>query len=418
MQEQPAEEFQLPAPMSVLSAAFLVLCLFAPAVLPEIASVGYYIMMAAGLVVLCLSPDRAELVRRPAVLVPLTGGVVLAIAFALTAESGTDIAAALIFAPLYLVAPGLALLRAGGKLVNPTTVGAAAISGVVLAAVFTVTELSRFPDQQVGWSVNNPIHFGTVAVTLGFVSLAGLHSRHMLLRVACCFGPVLGLAITWVAGTQGPLLGGLAMAAFSLVIVADQFASRRAASVLVAVMLICFAAASPALWQVYQGYNLPAADDLLSFLRSGQAFDSSVNERVLIYSSGVRAWLASPLLGHGAIDLVGQAAQYVPEGMVLRPYDHLHNDIIDFAVSAGVLGLLAYAAFVAAMPLAAWALGPETPAKKAAILVGLPVSLGYVVMGLSNAVFGISTQTVLYGAVLIIVSHLSRTPEGSGGMQR
>jgi O-antigen ligase len=403
--------------MSILAAAFLALCLFAPAVLPEIASVGYYIMMAAGLVLLSLSPDRAELVRRPVVVVPLTGGVLLAIAFALTAEAGTDIAAALIFAPLYLVAPGLALLRADGKLVNPTIVGATAMSGVVFAAVFAATELSRFPDQQVGWSVNNPIHFGTVAVTLGFVSLVGLHSRHMFLRIVCCFGPVLGLVVTWVAGTQGPLLGGLAMAAISLVIVTDQFVSRRAARVLVAVALICFAAASQALWQMYQGYNLPAADDLMSFLQSGQAFDSPINERVLIYSSGVRAWLASPLLGHGAIDLVSKTAQYVPEGMVLRPYDHLHNDIVDFAVSAGILGLLAYAAFIAAMPLAVGPLGHLTPARKAAMLVGLPVSAGYVVMGLSNAVFGISTQTVLYGAVLIIVSHLASTPEGSRSVQ-
>lgn len=408
----------MPAIKSVLAVTFLLVCFALPAVMPRIANIGYFALMGIGLLLVARGEGHG-LFKKLAVLSPLVGGSLLAFAYAVTAKSAADMAMVLYFAPLYLVAPGVALLRAGGRLISVETVSCSAILGSLAAAIFALVEYYQFPGRQVGWSVNNPIHFGAVAVSLGFIGLAGIHSRYRLLRILSWLGPMFGLFTALIANTQGPLLAGAVMLIVALAIVIIQFLPQALARMLLAGgSVLGLVVAVPIAWVVARGYRLPSIGQIMSFLHSGSSL-GPVNERFLLYGSGIRAWLAAPLFGHGAVDFVGVAAQFSPEDVVMRPYDHLHNDLIDFAVSAGIFGVIAYTLFVAAMPLAASSRAAWR-SQKAAVIIGVPMAVGYVVMGMTNAMFGILTQTVLFGATLAIVTYMANsvgdpadTPEAS-----
>src|SRR5690606_7233319 len=81
---------------------------------------------------------------------------------------------------------------------------------------------------------------------------------------------------------------------------------------------------------------------------TGSASDNSTNERIYMYHSAWNAFLASPWFGHGMIDFTAIAGQYAPPGNSFPPSGHLHNDVADFAVIGGGLGLLSYALLLVA----------------------------------------------------------------------
>ncbi|MNL37292.1 hypothetical protein D3C87_1594310 [compost metagenome] len=86
---------------------------------------------------------------------------------------------------------------------------------------------------------------------------------------------------------------------------------------------------------------------------------------------------------------------------------HLHNDIADFAASAGLVGLVAYVLFMLA-PIVEVARMPASPVKPRIMVLAVTLMSGYFVMGLTNAMFGILTITTYYAVICIIVGILTR----------
>jgi O-antigen ligase len=151
--------------------------------------------------------------------------------------------------------------------------------------------------------------------------------------------------------------------------------------------------------------RLQRLGNVVTLFSTGATSDKSVGERFYMLVSGWNAFWASPLFGHGLIDYTRSAAQYAPPGPVqFKPSGHLHNDIADFAVIGGILGLVSYALLMAA-PLAG-ALQVRGRWRSAAIYLGLIMPVGYIAMGATNAMLGILTQTVVYAVVLAIVAAL------------
>lgn len=81
---------------------------------------------------------------------------------------------------------------------------------------------------------------------------------------------------------------------------------------------------------------------------------------------------------------------------------HLHNDLADFAASGGIMGLIAYFLFLFA-PLAEAMRTPHPETRKGLVVVSAALVLGYFVMGLTNAMFGILNLTVFYAAATLVV---------------
>jgi len=177
-----------------------------------------------------------------------------------------------------------------------------------------------------------------------------------------------------------------------------------AASILGAIVLII--AGGLGLLASGFGDRLASVGQLLDLAVSGSTSDGSIGERLYMYQSAWNAFWASPWYGFGLIDYTSSAAQYAPSGPIQwPPSGHLHSDTADFAVIGGLMGLVSYALLLAAPLVSAFkAMGPW---RGPIIYLGVTLPCGYFAMGLTNAMFGILTQTTVYSVTMALIACLS-----------
>jgi O-antigen ligase len=377
-----------------------------PAILPEVANVAFLVLSAVGLFFL-FQQNQLRLLLHPAAALPLTGAALVLAALSFTATDSSGFIPALALTPVCLVGPAASLFVLGGIRIEGVAI--TALAGTFVAAVLAAIETILIGSDRAGFLVGNPIHFAAVAIALGFLALIGLESTKPWLRRAVLAGPVLAVFAVWLSASRGPLLALPPMAVTVVVALCFlRLPRRQAVLAALATILVC---AASVIWAWHSPYiqQVPALRDVISYLRDGVVADHSIATRILMYESGIQAWLTSPWFGQGA-DFFARAVALVPEGASYPPYDHLHSDWIDFAAMAGCMGLTAYLLILAAMPAVAILNGPHRPA---AVLVGMPICVGYAVMGLTNALIGVLTQTVVLSAILAILAALTVKPEAN-----
>src|SRR4029079_17574745 len=92
--------------------------------------------------------------------------------------------------------------------------------------------------------------------------------------------------------------------------------------------------------------HIPRLDSLFATIRevlSGQSVDDgSAQIRLAMVRTGWRAFLDSPLYGHGWQNLMPAVTRYLPPGQehLFDTQPQLHSDLLNFAVAGGALGLL------------------------------------------------------------------------------
>lgn len=373
-----------------------------PPILPEAANVGFLVLGAAGLTALIMG-RRFRLLLHPSALLPLIATALVALALSMTASGPAGYQPLLILAPLWLVAPAASLLVS--YRVPTDDIAITALVAVIAAAGLAVFDGVIVGTGRAGSLVNNPIHFAAVTITVGFVALVGLQSKSAWLRRIVPVAPVLAIVAVWLSGSRGPLLAVPPMCLAALLVLGFIRLQRRWAWALTISAALLIALVGTWLWISPYATGIPAAGEVVAYLRYGVTADHSVATRIVMYESGIRAFLASPWYGHGA-DFFAKVGTFVPQDVSYPPFDHLHSDIIDFAAMAGSLGLCAYGLLLMAGP-AALVAGANRPA---AALIVIPVVTGYAVMGLTNAMIGILTQTVLFALVLALTTALASEP--------
>ena len=395
--------------ISILGWVTLVTGLVLPTIAPEVGNVATLTLSGVGLLVLVLRPETRAGLRQMSVLVPLLAGLVLLLALPHTATSPLHILAIFILIPLYMVGPLAALIGSLGRRLTPTLIGSLALIGTAGAALVAGYDVLIRGEPRGGVLVNNPIHLADLALLLGFVALAGVFGRWRW-RALFLVGPLLALLTIYFSGSRGPLLafapllllGGLTLALLTL--------PRPAAWASLAAAVALIVLGGVAVMDTGLAGRLGTMGELAGVVRNGVALDASTDERLTMYTSAWNAFLASPLYGHGLLDYTAAAARYAPPGSPYAPSGHLHNDIADFAVIGGILGLISYLLLLAAPLLGGWygrkAHGGIT------LYLGIVASLGYLGMGLTNAMFGVLTQTTAYAVVLALIAALAHQADG------
>jgi O-antigen ligase len=374
-----------------------------PSVTPGTANIATLVLMGIGLGVLALQRKTRAIVREPAVWLTLLAGAVLFVALVPTATSGLHLASILILAPLWLVAPHSALLDRLGSRLRPRLIGIFALAGAGGGAAVAATDVLVFGQERGGWLVNNPIHLADLSLMLGFVALVGLTEKHRF-NLFFLLGPLFALAAIWFSGSRGPLMafgpmlviGGGILALLTLPL-------RRATIVLAAGFAVLGLAGYALLGSGAAGRLGEIAD--ISTLLTGTTADASTNERLHMLQSALAAFWSSPLYGHGFLDYAAVAQSFVPPGPDYGPWGHLHNDVADFAVIGGSLGLVSYGLLLLAPVLGG--LRHRGRWRHATIYLGIVTPVGYFAMGLTNAMFGVLAQTTLYAVVLSLIATLS-----------
>jgi O-antigen ligase len=388
-----------------------------PTIIPEIANVSILVLSAAGLILLLVDPGARAVLRQPAAWLPLLAGAILVLALAFTAQSAMHIVAVLILAPLFLVAPLAALLVRLGRRFDPETIGYFALAGSFGAAAIAIYDVFVRGLGRGGDMFNNVIHFADLALTIGFVAAVGVFSAKHPQRLLFLVGPILALVAVMLANSRGPILAAIPVSLVSVVMISAHLLPRRWIAPVSLLAVLGLIGAGFAAYALGFGDRLARLANVGTLFATGATEDNSVNERFHMLVSAYNAFIASPIFGHGLVEYTRAAAQFAPEGPVqYAPSGHLHNDVADFAVIGGSLGLLSYILFLVA-PLAG-ALSVAGRWRGAAIYLGVLMPVGYFAMGLTNAMLGILTQTVVYAVVLALIAALGqlKTPAETVGL--
>ena len=389
--------------------AALVAGLVLPTVAPEVANITTLVLMGIGLVVVVFIPRSRTVLRRPSVWLPLVAGLVLLLALLPTATSPLHVLSIFVLIPLFLVGPLTALLRQLGRSLTPTAIGAFALIGTAGAAGIAAYDVVVRGVDRGGVLVNNPIHLADLALLLGFVALAGLFGMWRG-RALFLLGPVLALVTIYYSGSRGPLVAMAPMLLGGGLTLALLLLPRRLAWISMGGLVVLLALGGAVLLGTGVGGRLASISEIGTILATGTTTDGAADERLTMYASAWGAFQASPIFGHGMIDYTTAAARYAPAGSPYAPSGHLHNDIADFAVIGGVLGLVSYLLLLAAPLVGGWrgrqAWGGVT------LYLGIVSSLGYLGMGLTNAMFGVLTQTVAFAVVLALIAALPQPADG------
>lgn len=338
--------------------------------------------------------------REPLALLFLIAFAVLAACFMITAEAPGDAIYTFNFVLLLLAGPLLFVLRAGADPINARRIAWLAFVGAVLAlAIVCIALLGG--ESRGYWRALGPNRMANTAMLLGFLALLGLAVDGGRERWLLLLGPVIGVAVTILTESRGPLLAAALMAPVALMFGA-RLLPRRLLWPAAAAVLALAVAGGVALMSQERIARLP---EIVGELLSGTAVsDSTTHIRLVLYRGAVEAFLQSPWLGHGWDELMTAIVPFMDaEGRAYAAdLPQLHNDVLDFAVAAGIVGILVYLLLLAAPLVAAWR-SPRDSQRLVRLYGAAVLVAGYVGAGLTDLMFGFEFHTALYVVLAAIL---------------
>jgi len=316
----------------------------------------------------------------------------LALAFALASKQPNDvlIVANFIWLPLFI--PMQSLFK---RIAWPGA-GAAfarlALLGTIVTLGWAVYERVTSGADRVGVLTSDPIRIANTAVLLGFLALTGWIADRGWRRAIYLLGPLLAVAVALLAGTRGAIVAACVLAAIAAVLTARDWrmALITGAGIALAAVAALLVAAQ---------LHIPRVDTIVRTvveLSTGQPVtDGSVAIRLSLLSTGWSAFLDSPWFGHGWQYIIAAITPYLPPNWDTQGSPHLHNDIADFAVGGGLIGLVAYA-MILATPIVAALRSRRDALYRARLFAVLMLVASYAVLGINSLMFGYEIHTSLY----------------------
>lgn len=350
--------------------------------------------------------NRPKLITAPSFML-LGAMVAIALTLPFNWHSLADSYGFVAILPLAL-APGLAaLLIRVPELRSPTFIGLLSVIGAGAALAGGIYENQVLGIARPGLT-NNPIHFANLVLIVGFFSLVGLFGSKSPWRFLFFLGPVFALLAVLLSGSRGPLLAASAISMILSPFFIVWFRRERFFWIAVG----AFAVAIPALLLI--GNEIGDGRAISVFQRAATAVltnDLALVDyvRVGMYQGALGAFLESPFVGHGYSEMYAAATRYFPpEILFLNPFEHLHSDLADFAVMSGFFGLVAYG-LILASPFSTLRRCDNNSTFRAVLTAALVLAVGYFALGLTNAVFGVLPQTVLYTVLLANIIAMTHT---------
>jgi O-antigen ligase len=388
-------------PLHIIPMIGLAAVLAMSPVAPEAGNIIFLVVGAVS--VILMWPSAIEQLRRPVAWMPLSGLVLIALAYG--ASAGLDgLTGLLYFAPVLAIWPMTTLLRGTDVQELGPYLAMLAVCGTSGAAIMALQDLQLTGTGRAGGQIANPIHFADVALLVGFLALIGMAFVRSLWRLIFLVAPAMALVAVALSGTRGAIVAFVAMIIFAAAsAVAVRLVNQRLALLGLAVLI-----GASAVFLALGGSQISGIQrvigDISDTLANGAPADRSTQVRLQMYLGGYRAFLESPIFGQGPLDFTA-----VADGLVDAPFSgapHLHNDVVDMAASGGILGLVAYMLLLSAPIVDAWR-APPSSIRPWTIILAVTLVGGFFVMGLTNAMFGILNITTTFAAICVIVGMLA-----------
>lgn len=267
------------------------------------------------------------------------------------------------------------------------------LAACAVAALVAVNDVVFRGEELVSGFNMGPHVVARIALVFAFAALTLVLSSTSRWRFLAYAGVPLALVVLYLSGTRGALV---AIAPMVLVYAAFLYARREDRlqvwflAAFSAVMLVVLLFASDRLGAVLQM--------VVEMVSGGGSGSDSAGERLARVAAAWQLFWQSPLIGHGwasfaelAYPILGDRV----EGGPTDRYFQFHNDLANFAVSAGIVGVLCWVAILAAPIIGALAT-PRDGLFRARLYLCIQLSVAYFVFGLTDLTLGYDLQTTLY----------------------
>lgn len=362
-----------------------------------------YLLVAIGIALWYAMALRRTLWKsyaHPAAALFLFAFLALATCFALSAREPGDMLFTFNFAALLLFAPLRQLLANGAVPESGMITARLALAGAALAVVVSLFALLVLSYARADTPLLGAIVLSNTAILLGFISLVGVLADRSRLRWIYLCGPWLGVAVALLTASRGPLVAVPPLTIVAAVFLARHLRlGRRQILAASGLALVAVGLLAVGLQERFSSI-LQAAADLVS---GATLTDETTRIRLVLYEAGFQAFLQSPWIGHGWSRLMTAIEPFLAPGDLQHAtLPQLHNDILDFAVAAGIAGIAIYALLIAA-PIVGAELSPRDDLLELRRFGCIILSVGYVFAGLTDLMFGFEFHTALYVCIAAIL---------------
>ena len=241
------------------------------------------------------------------------------------------------------------------------------------------------------------IYFSNLSVLLGAFALWGLVivERWWRWLFVAAFGCAIGAAV--LGGTRGSVI---TVAAVILVFGAYFFGYwRRSLRFKLAAIVGGIAVITLFVHMFFDVTRIATIAGTASEMAfGGVSSDVSANIRLMLYNAALHSFADSPIFGHGWWQRFAAAMPYMADVEPEKAFDltqHLHNDTLNFASAAGILGIVAYFLLLAA-PVVSAVASQRTDDRALRIAIAASLSAGYLAMGLTDTMFVFETPKSIY----------------------
>jgi len=381
--------------------AFAILALTLP-MMPVTGLVTPYILDVFALlllIVLAVRGGLAALYRAPGAVLFLAVFVVLLVSFALSAHQVADVRYAFNFTAFILYAPLFAVLTAAAGPEASRNLARLALVAALIGLAAAIVGRVVFENPRASLPTIGPLRLANTTILFGMLALIGFACETGRRRLPYLLGPASALMVIALTGARGALLASAPLALLALVFLGRGGRWKWALATGIA-LLAAGGVASMGL----------ASDRILSLfgiaghIAEGQTVsDPATYVRLTLYRGALSAFLDSPWIGHGWARLMSSLTVHLaPADQQYASFPHLHDDMLDFAVSAGVVGIIAYLALIAGPVIVA--LRSVKDSQYANRVYGtLALAATYVLLGLTDLMFGFAYNTTLYVATAAIL---------------
>lgn len=339
--------------------------------------------------------------------------VLIAIAFVLTSRPGTnDFMLTFNFIMFVLFVPLAAGLLRTARPGNAAMLANLALAGAVLSLLFALYQVYALHDGRAAGFGSNAIRSAMAALFLGFFAPIGFMQVSGPRRWLYLLGPLCAIAVVYLSGSRGPFLAVPPLLAVALLVIPKN---RWLGFGVLAVLVV--GATALLLLEPQLFGRLGTLPKLIDQVMVGNVDEKSGNIRYRIWTGSIAAFLQSPWIGYGWVGKTAAVdAHLLHKVFHNSPRYHLHSDILDFGVSAGIAGLVAYVMVLAA-PLVSVLQSPRDSQFQARLYGVLVLLVGYVCCGAVNLMFGFELMTTLYVAFAAILLTWCRDDAVGGPLQ-
>jgi len=320
--------------------------------------------------------------------------VLLALTCAISADTPYEMLSALNFLAFLIYIPLATLL---GRSAGPRAIQIVAwlaFAGALLGAVYAVGEVALTGVRRAGTFrvQTDPIRLANSSLLLGFLALIGVRQQVGKFRYILLSGPILGLAAVIACGSRNAMVAFAVMAFCAVLAMARTWTWRIAMiAVISAAILIVLNVEA-----IRPDRVTTLMASLQQIVTGAEVADRSMDIRLDLYRASLTAFAEAPIFGYGWRDKMVAIAPYLSEQYASQAsLPHLHNELLNFAVSGGIVGVAVLLTLLAT-PLVLALRSPADSQKGARVLGCFLILVGYIVMGLADTMISYETHTALY----------------------